>query len=96
MAPEVLKGNYDNSCDIWSLGIILYILLCGYPPFDGDNNNEIFRSVLKQKVTFDPADWSEISTHAKSLIEWMLDKDCQTRATAKQCLGHPWFGKVLK
>ena len=47
VAPEVLKGDYDNSCDIWSLGIILYIFLCGYPPFEGDNSKEIFKNVLR-------------------------------------------------
>lgn len=48
VAPDVLKGGYDEACDIWSLGIILYIFLCGYPPFEGDNNKEIFRNVLGQ------------------------------------------------
>lgn len=46
IAPEVLKGSYDKSCDIWSLGIILFIFLCGYPPFEGDNSKEIFKNVL--------------------------------------------------
>ena len=95
MAPEVLKGSYDNSCDIWSLGIILYIFLCGYPPFEGDNSKEIFKNVLKQKLIFDPADWSTISKEAKDLIEKMLDKNPQTRISAQKCLEHPWM-KIQK
>ena len=47
VAPEVLKQSYDKSCDIWSLGIILYIFLCGYPPFEGNDSQEIFKNVLK-------------------------------------------------
>ena len=69
VAPEVLKGDYDNSCDIWSLGIILYILLCGYPPFEGDNNKEIFKNVLNQQLKFDPQDWKDISEEAIDLIK---------------------------
>ena len=91
VAPEVLKGNYDKNCDVWSLGVILFVFLCGYPPFEGDNNKEIFRNVLKQPLTFDPADWNTISDSAKDLVRKMLDKDPATRISAQACLEHPWF-----
>jgi len=91
VAPEVLKGNYDISCDVWSLGVILYVFLCGYPPFEGDNNKEIFRNVLKQRLQFDPAEWGTISDSAKDLVSKMLAKDPKKRISATQCLEHPWF-----
>eukprot|EP00347_Sterkiella_histriomuscorum_P016684 403352253 len=91
VAPEVLRGNYDFACDIWSLGVILFILLCGYPPFEGDNNKEIFKNVLKQNLEFDPSDWSEISNEAKDLISKMLIKDPTQRISAEGALSHPWF-----
>lgn len=91
VAPEVLKGSYDNTCDIWSLGIILYVFLCGYPPFEGDNNKEIFKNVIKQELKFDPADWASITEDAKSLLKQMLDKNPKTRISADQCLEHPWL-----
>lgn len=75
VAPEVLKGAYDFSCDVWSLGVLMFILLCGYPPFDGDDNKAIFKTILKGKYEFDPEDWSEISEDAKQLIGKMLDTD---------------------
>ena len=91
VAPEVLRGNYDVSCDVWSLGVILFVFLCGYPPFEGDNNKEIFRNVLKQPLTFDPADWNTISDSAKDLVSKMLEKDPAQRINANDCLQHPWF-----
>ena len=91
VAPEVLKGNYDKQCDIWSLGVILFVFLCGYPPFEGDNNKEIFRNVIKQQLTFDPADWDRVSDSAKDLVSKMLNKDPETRISAQDCLNHPWF-----
>ena len=91
VAPEVLKGNYDFSCDVWSLGVILYIMICGYPPFEGDNNKEIFKRVLQQQLEFDPEDWSDISNEAKHLLTLMLSKDPKSRITIVDCLNHPWF-----
>lgn len=96
VAPEVLKGSYDFSCDVWSLGVILFIMLCGYPPFEGDNNKEIFKRVLQQKLEFDPEDWTEISDEAKDLISHMLQKDPLKRISVIECLNHPWFENATK
>lgn len=57
ISPEVLAGNYDISCDMWSAGCILYILLCGYPPFFGDDNKEILQSVSKGVFEYDGEEW---------------------------------------
>ena len=53
VAPEVLMGDYDEKCDVWSLEIVMYILLCGYPPFSGENNKMIFNQILKRELYFD-------------------------------------------
>lgn len=53
IAPEVLKKSYDEKCDLWSIGVITYILLCGYPPFNGANDKQIIEAVLKGKFTLD-------------------------------------------
>ena len=91
VAPEVLRGEYDKQCDVWSLGIILYVFLCGYPPFEGDNNKEIFKNVLKSKLEFDPADWNTVSEEAKDLVRKMLSKTPGDRISAQDCLEHEWF-----
>jgi len=91
VAPEVLKGNYDKQCDVWSLGVILFVFLCGYPPFEGDNNKEIFKNVLKTPLTFDPVDWDRVSDSAKDLLTKMLEKDPSKRISAQECLEHEWF-----
>jgi len=91
VAPEVLRGEYDKSCDIWSLGIILYIFLSGYPPFDGDNNLEIFKNVMQQEISFKGEHWENISAEACDLISKMLEKDPKKRISASQCEDHPWF-----
>ena len=82
VAPEVLKGEYDQRCDVWSLGVILFVFLCGYPPFEGDENKEIFKNVLKTPLQFDPQDWDKVSKEAKELITMMLEKDPSKRISA--------------
>ena len=65
IAPEVLKKKYDEKCDIWSCGVILYILLCGYPPFYGKNDKEIKDKILSGDLKFKEKDWRGISEEAK-------------------------------
>lgn len=68
IAPEVLKKNYDQKCDVWSLGVITYILFCGYPPFNGSTDAKIMERILTNDVIFPDEDWSQVSKEAKSLI----------------------------
>lgn len=61
IAPEVIKMKYDEKCDIWSCGVIMYILLSGYPPFNGSTDEDIMKKVLKGKFSFDSEEWKDIS-----------------------------------
>lgn len=72
VAPEVLKREYTKSCDVWSIGVIAYILLCGYPPFYGDSDNEIFESVRVGRYEFPSPEWDDISDDAKDFIKCLL------------------------
>jgi calcium-dependent protein kinase len=90
ISPEVLAGSYDVSCDLWSAGCILYILLCGYPPFYGDDNEEVFRMVQKGKFDFDGEEWDEVSDDAKDLIRKLITTP-ERRLTAAEALKHRWI-----
>lgn len=61
IAPEVLDRKYDEKCDVWSCGVILYILLCGYPPFNGSNDSIILEKVKQAKVSFKGEEWDQVS-----------------------------------
>ena len=91
VAPEVLNREYTKSCDIWSIGVITYILLCGYPPFYGDTDNQIFDSVRTGRFDFPSPDWDEISDSAKDFIKGMLERDPTKRGSAAELLEHPWI-----
>lgn len=95
IAPEVLKRNYDEKCDVWSSGVIMYILLCGYPPFNGPNDKIIFQRVLEGKFAFPEEDWNTISKGAKDLIRRMLQYEPGKRISTQDCLSHQWLKEGL-
>ena len=91
IAPEVIRGEYNEKCDIWACGIIFYILLCGYPPFNGDNDEEIFASTLKGEFVFPEEEWILVSEEAKNLIKKMLTMNTEQRISALDSLQDIWF-----
>ena len=95
VAPEVLRGLYTEKCDIWSAGVILYIILSGNPPFNGSNDSAIYNKISQMKYEFPDKKWINISNEAKDLITHMLAPENE-RYTAKQVLEHPWFKNAEK
>lgn len=72
MAPEVIKGSYDQTCDMWSLGVITYCLLSGYPPFNADTDLQLFKKISKCEYEFYMPEWGSVSQHAKDFISALL------------------------
>lgn len=93
VAPEVLEqaGGYGPEVDVWSIGVILYILLCGFPPFYDENNAVLFQQIKKGDYSFPSPYWDDISDGAKDLVRKILQVDPKKRLTIKQCLDHPWI-----
>lgn len=92
VAPEVLGGQkYGVGVDCWSLGVILYILLCGYPPFYAETHPRLYQVIQAGKYSFDEEDWGGISSEAKHLIARLLEMDPRKRITAKEAKCHKWL-----
>ncbi|KAM2199856.1 hypothetical protein ACFX1Q_002956 [Malus domestica] len=91
VAPEVLYRSYSLEADMWSVGVITYILLCGSRPFWARTESGIFRSVLRADPNFDDSPWPSVSSEAKDFLKRLLNKDHRKRMTAAQALTHPWL-----
>nr|AFP55594.1 serine/threonine protein kinase [Rosa rugosa] len=91
VAPEVLHRSYSVEADMWSIGVITYILLCGSRPFWARTESGIFRSVLRADPNFNDTPWPTVSPEAKDFVKRLLNKDHRKRMTAAQALTHPWL-----
>jgi len=94
VSPQVLAGKYTEKCDIWSCGVILYILLCGYPPFYGERDQDILKMVKKGKFAFPSPDWDDSTPKVKDLIVKMLAYEPDQRPSASDVMAHPWFDNM--
>ena len=93
VSPEILQGKYSEKCDVWSAGVILYVLLSGEPPFNGPSDGVIYSKIRQLKFTFPEKKWNMISTEAKDLLSRMLVPEAE-RLSASQVMNHPWFNLV--
>jgi calcium/calmodulin-dependent protein kinase I len=92
IAPEIIQGKgYDKKVDYWSIGVIIYTMLCGYPPFYDEDNDKLFEMIQKGKVEFAKEYWDEVSDMAKDVIVRLLQPDPNKRISCEELLKHPWI-----
>lgn len=94
MAPEVISSCYTEKCDMWSLGVTVYLLLSGSFPFNGATQSEIFGKIRSCDYTFPSPQWDHVSQHAKDFLRKLLVSDPAKRMSAQESLQHPWMQQV--
>lgn len=96
IAPEVFKNYYNEKADVWSIGIILYTMLCGHPPFRGNKEDDIKRKILSGKVEFQPKDFEKVSKEAIEFVSELLNYTPSNRPTCEEALNNKWIIKMLR
>jgi len=91
IAPEVLRRRYDRRCDYWSLGVVAYVMMCGYPPFVGGTNEEVCDAVRKGRYRFDPRHWGRASNEAKGFVRGLLKVSVKSRMGGQAAMEHPFI-----
>eukprot|EP00536_Pseudo-nitzschia_multiseries_P015732 jgi/Psemu1/263185/estExt_Genewise1Plus.C_9420002 len=96
-APEIIKGEYDEKVDVWAIGVIAYLLLCGDTPFgglDGEAATTVRQNILDRRIEFEPSEiWDLVSDSAKDFVQSLLAKDPEQRPSAAEAANHPWFAE---
>lgn len=91
MSPEMLGSKYNEKTDMWSMGVLLYVLVSGYLPFQGKTSAEVFKKIRAGQFHFRHKEFESVSAHCKDLISEMLTRDPIKRPSASTCLKHPYF-----
>jgi len=90
--PEILNGKYGVECDLWSVGVVLYVLLCGYAPFNGEDDTQVIKAIIAGQLDFNGNEWTNVSKQAKDLVKKLICKS-DKRLSASEALQHPWVKK---
>lgn len=96
VAPEVLEGRYAEKSDVWSIGVIMYILLCGNPPFSGNDTVAVLDSVKRARPQFDRKEWKSVSSEAKNMLKLLLLRDVNSRPAAHDALTNAWITNMTE
>ena len=95
VSPEVLDGKYDKRCDLWSIGVITFVLLSGEPPFHGENAAAVFKKIRQTDYEFKNEVWDhEVSPQAIKFIERLLEPNLNRRMSVEEALNHPWIASL--